>query len=224
MPTPTRSPACTSSRGRACCSLDKMDQRFDGTTRVRLIQGDRQVHLAVFDRDRRATLRSLPMTSRALRREYPPEVDEFVRPLLREIRQEAAFAPDPATAWQVLADKWPFDESLLGRMRRNYPRLESEDFRQREAAAGRLLRLGRDALLAIRRMDRAPLPPNKTPVSTRWPTTTSPCPAAAPTVLRGDVAFLLDCLYADEAIARRLASHLSCAGGSPLELNVNAHR
>lgn len=34
--------------------FDKTDQRIDGTRRVRLIQGERQVHLAVFERDRTA--------------------------------------------------------------------------------------------------------------------------------------------------------------------------
>jgi hypothetical protein len=203
--------------------LDKMDQRFDGTSRVRLIQGERQVHLAVFDRDRTRNVTLVADDFAALRREYPREVDQFVRPLLREIRQEAAFAPDAATAWQVLADAWPLgDPSLPGRLAAELPALEDDDFRLREAAAGRLLALGRDAVLVIRRMDRAPLTAEQNAQLDALADRFEPLPRRRAAELRDDATFLLDCLYADEATARRLAlARLSKLVGRPLELDVD---
>jgi hypothetical protein len=203
--------------------LDKTEQHFDGTRRVRLIQGERQVHLSVFERDRSRNVTLLAEDFASLRRQYPREVDEFIRPLLRAIRQEAAFAPDPATAWQVLSDRWPLDPSVAGRVAAELAPLDADDFRTREAAVARLEAIGRDAALAVRRLDHAGLSAEQSArldgVAARF----EPVSKAKAAELRHDVTFLLDCLYGDEPLARRLAlARLAELVGRPLELDVDA--
>ena len=203
--------------------FDKTDQRLDGTRRVRLIQAERQVHLAVFELDRSQNVTLVAETFAALRRQHPHEVDAFVRPLLRELRQEAAFAPDAATAWQVLSDRWPLDASTEARVRAELPALDAADFRHREAAVTRLRAVGRDAALAIRRMDRAGLSAEQNArldgVAARF----EPLRASRAAELRQDPTFLLDCLYADEPNARRLAlARLAEIVGRPLAIDVDA--
>ena len=203
--------------------LDKTEQRFDGTRRVRLIQGERQVHLSVFERDRSHNVTLTAETFGALRRQFPREVDAFVRPLLREIRQEAAFAPDPATAWQVLSDRSPLDPAVARRVTAELAALDADDFSTREAAVARLEAIGRDAALAIRRMDHDGLSAEQRGrldgVAARF----EPVSKARAAELGRDVTFLLDCLYCDDLPLRRLAlARLAQSVGRPLELNVDS--
>jgi len=79
---------------------------------------------------------------RAMLREHGREVDEYVRPLLREIGQQAALAPDGRVAWQVLSDHWQPDPQLTREAEQLLPALNDVDFHARNKARGELEAMG----------------------------------------------------------------------------------
>jgi hypothetical protein len=141
----------------------------------------------------------------ALRRAHRAVIERYLRPLFHEVRQDAAFAPDPRAAWQVLADDWPVDETIGPRVRRELPALDDSDFRVRAEAADAIYKLCRGAAGYILHMDQSSLAPEQRlrldEVTSRF----KALPAEQAARLHDNVGFLIDCLYCDDLTTRKLA-------------------
>ncbi|HXE55945.1 MAG TPA: hypothetical protein VN541_23165, partial [Tepidisphaeraceae bacterium] len=137
--------------------------------------------------------------------EYPQQTERYVRPLLRALNQESVFAPDPMIAWQVFGELSQPDAAMSRRVRDILPRLDSPDFRVRDAALRELQKLGRDGAGVLVHMDRSKLTPEQ---NARIDRALLPYGHLAPkeiSRLRSDAGFLLDCLYCDESAIRQAA-------------------
>lgn len=198
----------------------------EGESIVTFSQDGMRVELKVFASDaasRSSSVRMQADTFLELRRQHPLEVETYLRPIFREIRQEAALAPEPHEAWQVLADDWPVDGSFKGKVEKYLNDLDSNDFRVRSAAAGQLFRLGRGAAVYLIHMDRKSLSPEQIlridEVIARY----KPLPEARAAKLHDDLHFLVDCLDCDDAVVRKLAlARLQKLTGKELEFDVDA--
>src|SRR5688572_6617493 len=96
---------------------------------------------------------------RSLHWKHADEVETFVRPLLRDLGQESLFAPDPNVTWQVFSDVRTVDEDVRGQVMQLLPELDSADPKVRDAALGRLRRLGKPGALVLVGLDRETLTP-----------------------------------------------------------------
>ncbi len=136
---------------------------------------------------------------------YPDESEKYVRPLLREVGQEAVFAPDPMIAWQVFSDSWQAPAETLRKVNFLLPQLDSQDFRQRRAASQSLQSLGRDGAAVLVHLNRSRLSAEQNVRIDRLLAPYAQLPAGEAMGLRSQVGFLLDCLYCDDVLLRRAA-------------------
>lgn len=143
-----------------------------------------------------------------LRRKHPAAADEHLRPLLRELGQEAVFAPEPRVAWQVFADRWQPDDALVRAVKQLLPRLDADDARDREAASVRVAELGQEAVLVLMQLDRTPLSAEQNSRIDVLIADHTPLDRAEAERLRADVPFLLDCLNGDDPRTRAAALDL----------------
>ena len=135
-------------------------------------------------------------------REHPIEVEQHLRPLFREFGQEAVFAPDAMTAWQVFSNLWQPDPAVAKQVQALLPALNAEDYHTRNAAQGRLQQLGREGAAVMIHLDRSRLTPEQNARIDRALVPFAQLPAREAARLRCDPAFLLDCLYSDNLALR----------------------
>ena len=158
-----------------------------------------------------------------LRRNHHAETERLLRPILKELHQESALAADVAAAWQVLAGDWPVDEKLKPLVAARLGALNHPDFRIRLAAADALQKLGRDGALVIMRMRRGPLTCEQNLRLDEVVSRFQPLSDTDARALYNDLSFLVDCLYCDDAITRKLAMHrLAAITGNPISFDPNA--
>src|SRR5439155_15500094 len=69
-----------------------------------------------------------------LRRKHPREVDQHLRPLLRELKLQNLFAVEPIMACQVFSQDWRGNPAVAARITTLLPEMEADDYHQREAA------------------------------------------------------------------------------------------
>lgn len=110
------------------------------TLRVQVIQDGRpELNLAISG----ATLPQL-------RRRYPFEFEQYLRPMFRQFRQEAAvFSVEDRIAWQVMAADWIAPPDLQARVQPLVDQLNSADYSQREQAQESLRQIGEPAALFL---------------------------------------------------------------------------
>lgn len=137
--------------------------------------------------------------------EYPQQTEQYVRPLLRELGQEAVFAPDPMVAWQVFSDLRQPDPRMAQKVRQLLPRLDADDYHVRNAALTQLQRLGRDGASVLVHMDRSKLTPEQNARIDRALLPYGHLPTREVSRLRSDAGFLLDCLYSEDTTIRQAA-------------------
>jgi hypothetical protein len=94
---------------------------------------------------------------RTLQRDHPAEVNEYLRPVLRELDAESLLDVDPATAWQVFAAEARPDPKMVAKVNELLPALDANSFVEREAAADALKKLGPAAAVVLLQLDRAKL-------------------------------------------------------------------
>jgi len=158
-------------------------------------------------------------------RQHPREANLYVRPLLRELGQESVFAPEPMIVWQVFNDLWKPDPQIARRVAELLPRLNADDFHERDAALAKLQRLGRDGAAVLMHMDRSKLSPEQNARVDRALAPYAQLAGKEVARLRSDPGFLLDCLYADDAALRKAAAERLRAVAKPdLQFDVNADR
>jgi hypothetical protein len=158
-----------------------------------------------------------------LRRRHHAETEQWLRPILRELHQEAVFGADPATAWQVLAPQWPVDLKMKDAIGGKIAALDNDDFRVRRRTADDLERLGRNAALVMMKMDRTGLSDEQNLRLDEVISRFKPVADSEARRLRDDPNFLLDCLYGEDPTARGLAlDRLRAVTNKPLEFDLNA--
>lgn len=156
-----------------------------------------------------------------LGREHPAAVDEHLRPLLHELGQEAAFAPEPQVAWQVFADCWEPAEPLRRAVAELLPRLDADDAADREAASDRVADLGQEAMLVLMRLDRTTLSAEQNSRIDSLIDDFAPLTGGEAERLRSDVPFLLDCLNSDDPRTRAAAlDQLREVASKPVEFDT----
>ncbi|CAN5533529.1 hypothetical protein BH09PLA1_BH09PLA1_18510 [soil metagenome] len=137
---------------------------------------------------------------------YPDDVNEHLRPVFRDFKQEAAvLAPDPAVAWQVLASDYTIDPVTLERVNALVTRLDADSYEDRQTALAGLREIGQPAANILMRAERAAMSPEK-----QSGVDTLLAPYVRLTVdevksLRDNPTFLLDALTIDDLELRKLA-------------------
>lgn len=91
-------------------------------------------------------------------RQHPKEVGEFLRPVFRDLQQEATvFAMEDDVAWQVLSPRAKLDPAVEQQVQGLVKQLGAEKAADREAAAEGLRKLGRPGILALMKVERGNL-------------------------------------------------------------------
>jgi hypothetical protein len=192
-------------------SVERTEQSSRGFARVMFVQGPKQAQLLVFSNREPLSPggRNVNVSERdfmTLRRKHQAQTEQWLRPLFRQLKQDEAFAPDINTAWQVLADRWPVEGKVSQAVQRLLPDLGSESSHVRNRSANELARLGRDGATALLRTDRTRLTLEQTVRVDEVLSRFRRMPDADAARLRDDPDFLLDCMYCDDMMVRRLAS------------------
>jgi hypothetical protein len=133
-------------------------------------------------------------------------------------------AYDPVVAWQVFPDAYQPPEKLAAAVRRQVALLDSPRYAAREEAAIVLRELGDEIVPLLLRIDPASLSPeqsSRVALVLAGQRRLTPAEAAE---LRNDLAFLLDCLEADDAPVRRaaLARLRTVTGGTRRDVEFDA--
>jgi hypothetical protein len=158
----------------------------------------------------------------ALLREHGPEVDEYVRPVLRQIGQQSALAPDGRVAWQVLADDWRPDPQLTRRAEQLLPALNAVDFHARDKALAELQAMGMPGATVLTHLDRSGLSPEQNLLIDRTLAPFSQLSPGDAKRLRRDTDFLTDCLYlADRDIRAAALERLKQVTGKDLAFDID---
>jgi hypothetical protein len=167
-----------------------------------------QLIVNVIDRGRLAkNVNLLEPDFATLLHKHPREVDEYLRPLLRELKLDNLFAVDDTTAWQVFADQWQGNPKVASEVARLLPELDRDVYPAREAARQALIELGPDAALVVYRMNRQGLSPEQRCQLDALLTLNSFVSRAEAARLKTSSDFLLDCLYSQNPTIRQIAAH-----------------
>ncbi len=140
-----------------------------------------------------------------LRRQHPRLVNTYLRPVLRQLGEEALLAIDERLAWQVLGDERPADPRVEQRVRELVAKLDADAFAERQAAAEALKQLGTEGALVLMKLDRAALSPEQRSQIDRVLALYKQATTEDVAALADDLDFLLDVLLSDNAELRRLA-------------------
>ena len=138
----------------------------------------------------------------ALVREYPGEVELYVRPVLRMLQSEHVLAVDGDLALQVFGGTWTANAGTAKRVGELVAALEAESHLERDKAARQLAELGQEGALALMHVDRAGLTPQQKAIIE---SVLAPRQRVTPREamrLAGDANFLLDCLYSQDTRIR----------------------
>lgn len=194
--------------------IDQMSRFQTGQNYVSLIQQDTAPEEKKLPRgvSLRVMLGDIPGQSAAdtfeaesfvqLREKNWNEVEQYLRPILRELRLTSLLAVDPKLAWQVFAAEWDPDPKVVKQLEDMLPALNAEDFKERRNATQKLKELGEPVVPAILKLDRQKLTPEQ---NTALDSVLASLlkPQSELTKLRNDPNFLVDCLYsADQQVVR----------------------
>ena len=157
-------------------------------------------------------------TFAALCRDHPAEIQTYLRPIFHDLGQESAvFAPDPAAAWQVLADDWTQDHQLIGPVKQAIVKFDSEEFQVRRSAAQDLHQMGEPAALTLMRVDRSNFTAAQNSGVDTFLAPYLPLSPGDAARLGRDPNFLLDVQYCSDVSLRKLAAtRLAKLTGKPL--------
>lgn len=140
-----------------------------------------------------------------LRREHPADVDQYLRPVLRELGLESVMAADPMVAWRVFVEDLRPEPAMSDRVRAILPALDSDSFLEQQRAIDQLSALGLPMAIAVAHMDRSKLSAQQNVLLDAALLHFQPTRISGLQRLKNDVDFLLDCLYLDDASLRSAA-------------------
>jgi len=151
-------------------------------------------------------VRHTAQSFRELCLQYPQDINQYVRPILRELKQESAvFAPDAKLAWQVLSEDWKPSQSLIEKVRALVGKLDAGDFKQRSAAMEELKGLGQPAAIVLLKTDRSKLSAEQQGAVDSLLESYVLVSNDQAAKLREDLDFLIDTLSSDDPQLRQLA-------------------
>jgi len=160
-----------------------------------------------------------------LRRKHPKEVDQFLRPLLKELRLEGLFTIEHAVAWQVFANEWKRNDAMEKEVKSLVAKLDSEIYSEREAAMTTLRAMGPDGALVLYHLDRDGLSLEQLGRVDALIAVHSFLARDQAARVGSDPEFLLDCLYSDEVPIREVAAkRLDKLAGKELGIDPAASR
>ena len=140
-----------------------------------------------------------------LRRQHPQEVDQYLRPLLRQLQMESVLAADPMIAWQVFADELKPDPAAVLQVQTLLPILDLDSFQERDPALQYLQQKGLSIAVAVRHLDRTKLTDQQNMLLDTVMAAYQPQRGVDLSKWRTDQDFLLDCLYTDDLAIRSVA-------------------
>lgn len=161
----------------------------------------------------------------ALRQQYPREVDAYLRPLFRSLRQDGVFAVEPVVAHQVLDGiASPSASAAVGeRIRKLVPQLDADDFAVRRDAMTALQHEGLDGALFLRTFSRTGLSTEQANRIDAFLKDYTLIDDDEVEHRRDDTNFLLDCLYCDDAgIQHAALAKLTSVGHKALTFPAGA--
>lgn len=178
--------------------LEQTGTGLQGKTSLFVRASDDADHVTV-------NLRLFAPDLKTLYREHAAEVDQYLRPVLRDLKQEAILAIDPALAWQVLGGDAKPDRALAARVDALVRQMDAESYRDRAAAADTVRELGGPAAIVLMHADRTSLSDEqRTRIAdalSLYRTLSDPEAAK----LGANPDFLVDCLEMPDVELRRLA-------------------
>jgi hypothetical protein len=153
-----------------------------------------------------------------LRRQFPAETTKYLEPIFHRLHADGiAFSTDPKVAWQVFAPDARPDPSIAVKVNQILPRLDSDNFRDREAASADLKKLGQRAAVVLWKIDRSLLSAEQNSRIDAFLTDYQPITENDANRLRADPTFLLECLYnTDEFLVTTALSHLEQIAHHPI--------
>lgn len=156
-----------------------------------------------------------------LRRQHRGILDQFLRPILRDLHQEAAlFAISRNEGWQVLGQDSTPGPVAMERINAIIPRLGNENFRERERAAEEIRQLGPLASIALKNIDRGNLTLQQSSAIQALTEEWSLLPADEAQRLLNDKSFMIDVLYTEDAdLRQRALDRLRVLTGNPVSLD-----
>ena len=140
-----------------------------------------------------------------LRQRHRGEIEQYIRPVLRDLRQEALLAADPNAAWQVFADTWQPDPAVAVQVAQLLPLLDAEQFAQRDDALRRLQALGRPGALVLHHLDRTGLSAQQNLSIDTALQPYRPLPPKQAATFSRSPGFLVDCLQVEDGPIRSAA-------------------
>jgi hypothetical protein len=138
--------------------------------------------------------------------QFPGDVNVYVRPILRDLKQEGTiFAPDPKIVWQVLGQDFKPDAPLIEKVNAQIAKLDADDFQERNAAQSQIRQLGQPAMIVLAHVDRSKMSAQTKSEIDSILESDVKLSDAEQKAMRDDPTFLLDTLSSDDAYLRRLA-------------------
>lgn len=142
-----------------------------------------------------------------LRLNHIPEIDLYLRPVLRDLQQERNLLAVPeAIAWVALDFAAMPDPALLAKVTPLVAQLDSPNFQIRRAAAEALFKMGGQILVTLTSMDRARLSPQQRSEIAAVIEDLSPLAHDDLRKLSENRSFLFDVLYTEDPRLRRAAA------------------
>ena len=158
----------------------------------------------------------------ALRRLYPADTAAYLDPIFRDLHAgDAIFGEDHKLAWQVFAADARIDAKVNAEIATIIPRLNADDFHERERATNDLQKLGEPAAVCLWRMDRSKLSPEQNSRLDVFLSSYHPVSDAEARRLAMDVNFLLNCLEdRDDFIVNSALSRLRQITGREIRFDA----
>lgn len=156
-----------------------------------------------------------------LEAQHPREFEKYLRPLLREFRQDQpVLAVEDKVAWQVMADDWRPPPGLRSRLEPLIAQLNADPYADRERAQSALIQIGEPAALFLLSADRRTWMPEQKARTDKLLAEFFPLAPDQARVLGRDVNFLLDCLSSDDPDLRAATlKHLDRVLGRDVRFN-----
>lgn len=161
-----------------------------------------------------------------LRMSHIPEVDQYLRPVLRDLHQERNLLAIPdSVAWLALRFAAPQDPQMLAKVTPLVAQLDSPNFQDRRAAAEQLMAVGETVLVTLTSLDKSKLSAQQQSEIAAIVEELSPLSQDELRILADNKSFLIDVLYTGDPQLRKAAiDRLSKLTERPIELPAATNR